>query len=195
MGQDHGDKLMVIDQYRILDHRTDMTQETLIGMNSMMIDVQTIDLEVVICSTKINMTIPDMMVIGMVDHKVIHLKDTITENTMVMKIITPHENSGRTTKIETKKGLSKTTTTNMVIDARIEVIAVVTIIIEEITIFNLEISTTMAINRTITIIIGQENHNCQMCLALLHKNVQSLKINHKCYQIFKMPAQNNNCIY
>ncbi len=50
-----------------------------------------------------------------------------------MKAITTHEINGTATKIETKEGLAKTTTTNVVIKARIGVIAMATMAIGEIT--------------------------------------------------------------
>ncbi len=155
----------------ILDHPIDMIEETLISTKSMMIDIQTIDLEVVISSIKINMIIPDTMAIGMGDHNVIHLKGTIIDNSMVMKAITPHKISGRATKIETKEGLAKAITNNMVIKARIEAITMATTAIREMTVINLETNITMSINKTITIITGQGNHNCQICQALSHKMV------------------------
>ncbi len=162
---------MVIDPDNILDHPIDMIEETLIGTKSMMIDVQTIDLKVVISSIKINMITPDTMVIFMGDHKVIHLKGTIIDCIMVMKAITPHVISSRSTKIETKESLAKTTTTNMVINARTGVITMATTAIEELTIINLETNITMAINKTIIIITGQGNHKCQIWQALSHMMV------------------------
>ncbi len=126
---------MVTDPDHILDH-PDMIEETLISTKSMMIEVQTIDLEVVIGSIKMNMIAPDTMAVGMGDHKGIHLKGTIIDSIMIMKAITPHKISGRATKIETKEGLAITTTTNVVIKARIEVIAMATMAIEEITVID-----------------------------------------------------------
>ncbi len=105
---------MVTDPDHILYHPTDMVEGTLISTKSMMIDIQTIDIEVVIGSIKINMITPDTMAICIADHKVIHLKCTIIDNIMVKKAITCHKISGRATKIETKEGLPKNNTTNMV---------------------------------------------------------------------------------
>ncbi len=86
---DHRDKHIVTDPDHILDHRTDMIEEILTSTKSMMIDVQTIDLELVIGSIKINMIAPYTTAIGIGDQKVIHLKCTIINNIMVMREITP----------------------------------------------------------------------------------------------------------
>ncbi len=61
-----------------------------------------------------------------------------------------------------QRGFSKTTTTNVVIKARREVITMATMAIGEITVINLETNITMAMNKTITIITGQGNHNYQI---------------------------------
>ncbi len=83
-----------------------MIEAILTDMNSMMIDLQPIDHEMVIDSIKINMIIP----------KIMEIRNLFTsEIIMVMKTITIHINNGRATRIEAKESSTKTTLISMAI--------------------------------------------------------------------------------